>query len=96
MRAFVQHQVAAVVRRRLIVAARTRGRIEMPLVEFVVAGRHQAERVEPAAVGDEKALRLPVAGLRRIDAEVLGPLRHGQIEDGRQAVDLRDSLGTSV
>ena len=61
----------------------------MPLTKFVVAGRHQAERLESAAVADEIRAGLPVRSLRLIHAEIRGPLRHGLVEHGRQPIDLR-------
>ena len=68
----------------------------MPLTKFVVPGRHQAERLEPAAVADEVGAGLPVGRLRLVDAEIRGPLRHGRVEHGRQPIDLRTARHIGV
>jgi hypothetical protein len=43
------------------------------VLEFIVAGRHEAERVEPATVADKVAAGHPAFGLGWIDAEIRTP-----------------------
>ena len=94
VRAFVQQQVAAIVIGRLVAEPHLRVDRDSVLKLFVT-GRQQTERGESATIGDEKRMRLPVGRLRRIDAEIGGPLRNRFVEFRRQAVDRR-LLGASV
>ena len=87
MRAFVQQQVASVVIGRLIVQPQF-GAHRDAVDEVFVLRRHQAERLEAAAVADQVRAGLPAFLLGEIDAEVLRPLRHRRVEQRRQPVDL--------